>query len=653
MLHNFIIIVWMSELISEYANLLILFLGFLIVSISANQIARVFQKIRLPLITGLIFAGILVGPFVVGLIPITAEKDLKFVYEISLAYIAFAAGAELYLVELRSKLKAIKIHSIVQSITGLILGTVLVFLLIDLMPFAAGLEKEAQIVISLLVSVLFIAPSPASVIAIISELKARGPFTKTTLGVTMAKDFFVVVLFAIVLSISKSLLSTERVQILDFVILILEISLSFGLAYVVGKMLHAVMKWGRRKYLKTALILVIGLLNYTFSNFFREFSAVQFGHEVYFEPLLICLIASFYIANYTKYRAEFLKILNDISLYVYVAFFTLTGASMNLSLLSEVWAVALLLFVVRLITIIMGSFAGSAIHQDKPKYFKVGWMPYVAQAGVALGLVTVVANQFPEWGHDFATLCISVIIINQVVGPPLIAKAITIMGENKKRAPIPEFDGIKDALIFGYDNQAMALAKQLSTKGWVVEIATKDADAIAQDGNIKVLQYTEITKEFFKEIDAQKYDAIVSMLSDDESLEICRLVYEEVGTKDIIVQLNNPTNLEKFKAYNARIVDPSSAMISLLDHFVRSPQATSLILGLEKGKDSRDIVLRNPDLHGITLRELRLPSDVIILSVMRASNVIITHGYTRLRLGDTLTLVGSDKSLDEVQQKFS
>lgn len=648
-----IIIVGMSELQSDYINVFLLILGFLIVSISANQIAMLFQKIKLPLITGLIFAGILVGPFVIGLIPLSAESDLRFINEISLAYIAFAAGAELYLLELRSKLKAIKIHSIVQSLVGMILGTFLVFLLIDLMPFAANLGLEAQIVISMLISVLFVAPSPASVIAVISELRAKGPFTKTMLGVTMAKDFFVVVLFAIVLSISKSILGTDQIQVLDFIILALEILASFGLAFVVGKLLHAIMKWGQRKYLKTGLILILGLLNYTFSNFFRGFSSSSFGHEVYFEPLLICLIASFYIANYTKYRAEFLKILHDISLYVYVAFFTLTGASMDLSVLSEVWTIALLLFIVRLVTVVLGSYAGSALNKDESMYYQVGWMPYVAQAGVALGLVTVVANQFPQWGDDFATLCISVIIINQLVGPPLIAKAITLMGENKKRASAPIFDGIKDVLIFGYSNQSLALANQLVSKGWVVEIATKDVGHISPSENIRVLNYDEISNDFFEKVQASKFDAIVSMLPDDESLEICRLVYEEVGTKDIIVQLNNPSNLEEFKNYDARIVDPSSAMISLLDHFVRSPQATSLILGMEKGKDSRDIMLRNTDLHGITLRELRLPSDVIILSVMRSSNVIITHGYTRLRLGDTLTFVGSDRSLDEVQQKFS
>ena len=121
----------------------------------------------------------------------------------------------------------------------------------------------------------------------------------------------------------------------------------------------------------------------------------------------------------------------------------------------------------------------------------------------------------------------------------------------------------------------------------------------------------------------------------------------------MVIRLNDRANKEDFLLYDAQIVEPATAIVGLMDHFVRSPQATSLLLGLEEGKDSRDVIIRNRDLHGITLRELRLPSDVIILSVIRSNNVIITHGYTRLRIGDTLTCVGSDKSLDEVQLRFS
>ena len=90
----------------------------------------------------------------------------------------------------------------------------------------------------------------------------------------------------------------------------------------------------------------------------------------------------------------------------------------------------------------------------------------------------------------------------------------------------------------------------------------------------------------------------------------------------------------------------------MLDHFVRSPQAASLLLGMQKGQDTSDIQVLNPDIQGLLIRNLRLPADVIILSVKRGGNLIISHGYTRLRAGDTLTMVGSKKSLAEVSLKF-
>ena len=77
----------------------------------------------------------------------------------------------------------------------------------------------------------------------------------------------------------------------------------------------------------------------------------------------------------------------------------------------------------------------------------------------------------------------------------------------------------------------------------------------------------------------------------------------------------------------ALIVDPSTAMVSLFDHLVRSPVATSMLLGMEEGQDIIDIEVRDPSLDGVALRDLRLPDDVLILSVQRDGHV---HHFSRL-----------------------
>ena len=126
----------------------------------------------------------------------------------------------------------------------------------------------------------------------------------------------------------------------------------------------------------------------------------------------------------------------------------------------------------------------------------------------------------------------------------------------------------------------------------------------------------------------------------------------KIGTKDVIVRLYNQVNFSRFHKLGALIVDPSTAIINLLDHFVRSPSATSLLLGMEDNKDAISQEVLDKNLHGVALRNLRIPSDILILSVKRKGQMILSHGYTRLRIGDIVTFVGSPKSLEIVRLRF-
>ncbi|MDE0472761.1 MAG: cation:proton antiporter [Ekhidna sp.] len=635
-------------------EIVLLIAGFLVVAISANQIARRFQKIRLPLITGLIFAGIITGPYVIGLIPINAKSDLNFINEVALAFIAFAAGAELYLRELRSRINSIKWNTFGQLVVTFVLGSVLIYFAANYIPYMRDLSNAAKVSVSMLTAVVFVARSPASAIAVINELRAKGPFVQTVMGVTVVKDFLVIVLFSVCLSLSQVLIEGQDFKYIEILMLLIELGISFAVGfYVYGFLLKTILKWRIRRVIKILFILLAGYSAYYFSHQIEDYTKTEFGHKIFLEPLLMCILASFHVTNYSTSRPEFLKILQDTATPIYVAFFTLTGASFALNVVPEVIAVALILFSIRILTIIIGGYTGGVLAKDPAKFNHLSWMPYITQAGVALGLATVAANTFPSWGQQFATVIIALIIINQFIGPPLFKWAIYRMGEDRSRAQTPEFDGIRDAIIVGYESQSVALARQLKENGWEVQIATKkEQGSFEEPEEIPVRYMKKCSYKEFIAIQADKSEAIVLMLSDEENLEIAEMIYQQIGTKDVIVRLNQRCNSQRFHALGSLIVDPSTAIVSLLDHFVRSPQAASLLLGMEKGQDTRDIELMNSDLHGITLRDLRLPADVIILSVVRGGQTIITHGYTRLRISDTITAVGSIKSLDEVQLKF-
>ncbi len=373
------------------------------------------------------------------------------------------------------------------------------------------------------------------------------------------------------------------------------------------------------------------------------------------EPLLVCMLAGFLITNFGESREVFARILHDAGPPVYVVFFTLTGASLALNVLADAWTLALALVIVRLAGIFLGSFTAGLVAGAPSKHNRVSWMAYVTQAGIALGLAKEVAVEFPAWGASFTTLMIGVVVANQLIGPPLFKSAIRRVKEAHTRALPHVFDGVRDALIFGSDSHAAALAHQLMAHGWQVKLAALDNGLLRQEGelDIEVRRINELRREVLDELGAGDAEAIVAMLpKDDHNYRVCELAYEHFGTDTLVVRLQNRNQTARFQELGALIVDPGVAIVSLLDQFVRSPEGASLLLGLHDGQDVIDLELRDPSLHGIALKHLRLPGDVLILSIRRGNEWLVTHGYTRLRMGDKVTVVGSAGSLERLALQF-
>ena len=636
----------------DIKTLIILLIGFLIVAIASNQIAIVLQKIKFPLITGFIITGIIVGSSFLNFIPLQAIEKLNFLNEIALAIIAFSAGAELYLNDMRSRINSIKWMTIGQLVITFVLSSIIIYFIADRIPFMATMNIESKIAVSILFGTIFVARSPSSAIAVINEMRANGPFTKTVMGVTVVKDVLVIILFAISFSIAKTLINGEAINLLFLIILVSELLISFGLGYVVGKILQIPFQLNIDKNMKGILVIAIGYSIYFFSNYIKVNSVEWFHHEVILEPLLIAIIGSFVLTNYSKHRIEFKELLERISPVIYIIFFTLTGASLSFQTLINVFGIAIILFFLRLLTMILAGFFGVAAAKDPKKYLFIAWMPYLTQAGVALGLATIISNEFPGWGHEFETIIIAIIVINQLIGPPLFKWSLNIVKESHLRAKMDHLQSTRDAIIFGVENQSIALAKQLEKHNWNSRLVSLEDCDIDNSKDFEIIpNFTPSVENF----DRAKFAALAEkdlMLNDEDNYYIAEKIYEHIGTEDVIVRLNQHDNFEKFHQLGTLIIEPSTAIVSLLDHFVRSPNATSLLLGMDEGQDTMDIEINNKDYHGLRIRELRLPTDLIILSIERKGQMLMTHGYTRLRIGDVMTLVGSAKSLEDIKFKL-
>jgi Trk K+ transport system NAD-binding subunit/Kef-type K+ transport system membrane component KefB len=637
----------------EYKELLIYFFGFIWILFASAHFSKFFQRVKLPLITGFIVTGIITGPHILNLITSEAVAHLGFVNDVALAFIAFAAGSELFLKEIRSQFKSIAWNTFGQIVVTFIISAIAVYYLAGLIPFMHDMKPGAKSAVAILAATIFIASSPSSAIAVINEMRAKGPFTKTAMGVTVIKDVLVIIMFAISLSVAGILFAADDFKISQQLLLLFELLLAFGIGWVLSKIIDYLLSLPLNQTIKAILTILAGYGVFVLSNFVRYESLLNLGYEVHFEPLLAGITGSFLVTNYSRYRPEFQKILHETGPMIYVSFFTLTGAMLSIDLLAKVWFIALILLVVRIVAMFIGVYIGSSLAKEPKLFRRIGWMSYITQAGVGLGLATEIAGEFTDWGPEFATIIISVIVLNQFVGPPLFKWALTRVGEAHPKAATPEFDGIRDAIIFGLEDQSIALARQLLTHGWDVKIATtrKESDVeIIEDLDIHFIQNKNL--ETLEALEARKTEAVVLMLSDEENYKICEIIYEHIGTKEIIVRLHDRVNFNKFHELGVIVVEPATAIVSLLDHFVRSPIAASLLLGREDHQDTIDVEVQDKDLHGIYLRNLRLPSDVIVLSVKRKNQMIISHGYTRLRLGDIVTIVGEEESLEEIKLRF-
>lgn len=251
----------------------------------------------------------------------------------------------------------------------------------------------------------------------------------------------------------------------------------------------------------------------------------------------------------------------------------------------------------------LGGITGVIAARDPKEYTFISWMPYVTQAGVALGLATIVATEFPEWGHSFETIIIAIIVINQLIGPPLFKWTLNYVKESHLRAKSTRREHNYDALIIGIESQSIALAQQLAKHKWKPRLVSVDDYKVDDISEFEVLHMTDFSMESLKKLDCANAEAVVLMLSDKKNYELAELIYENIGTKEVIVRLNKRENFNKFHALGALIIEPSTAIVSLLDHFVRSPNSTSLLLGMDEGHDSVDVEIVNRDIHGMRLRD--------------------------------------------------
>lgn len=404
--------------------------GFLL--LAAYLLGDILSWVKFPKITGYIIAGVLAGPYALNFIAKDMVVELKLLDNLALAFIALSAGGELELAGLRRRCRSICLGVLFQ-VVGVFAGVFCMILLgRRFIPFLNDAQTPMLLAAAAVIGVLSIARSPSSAMAIISESKAKGPFTETTLGVTVVIDVLVIALFATTVSVGLTLVQPDvNIDIIFLITVGMELIGSILGGLVVG--------WAVAFYIERigaeipVFILAVAFLVTFFSDQFARFLDAFYEIRFHFEPMLICMTAGFFIRNFTKNGEFFMERLDRLSLPVYILFFSLIGASLNLYELRQTWVLAVLLAFVRGLFIWVSAWLSSRLSGDPPLFAKMSGFSYIAQAGVSLGLCGLLSRNFPDWGSAAAVTIVAMISINQVIGPVTFKYALERVGEARRK----------------------------------------------------------------------------------------------------------------------------------------------------------------------------------------------------------------------------
>jgi Kef-type K+ transport system membrane component KefB len=428
--------------------------------------------------------GCLCGPYVLNMVTTEELPRLSYVTQVALSFIAFSAGGELYLPELRSLLKIILTITGLNALFSYVLMTLFIYLLAVTNVVSwmhVYVPGGCAFTISLIAGSIMVARSPASAIAVVRELKAKGPVTSTMLGVTVVGDVVVLVLFTLSSSIALAVCSGAGFEGGAFIVTLITLVAAVGIGYLLGFFMIFLL-WLPRNGGKYTII-PLGFITFVLCDWFAIYSIKNWGVSINFDALLVCITAGYVVTNQSRNRIAFLKLLGSSATYIFIPFFTKVGVELNLPIFYKSLGFAVLVFLARAACIFLGSFTGARITGMDFSKQKTLWMTMLAQAGVSLGLASEVRVKFPEWGGNFQTSIIAVVLINQFVGPVACKWALRYHGEAGKMVEGEEDEHehgaegvkkVKRAVIVGVDALSIATAQRLLNDSWAVTLLDKN-----------------------------------------------------------------------------------------------------------------------------------------------------------------------------------
>lgn len=399
-----------------------------VVLLSGLILSRAAKLVKLPAVTAYLVAGIFIGPYLLGRLGIdglgftSMEKveSYSLLCDIALGFIAFSIGNEFRLGQLKKTGKQATVIGILQAVCATLLVDAALIGLHFIFP--DKLSLEAAIVLGAIAS----ATAPAATLMVVRQYKAKGPLTDILLPIVALDDAVGLVLFAISFGIAKSL-SSGNVNILSVILEpVIEVVLSLGLGAAMGYIFTYCEKFyhSRSKRLSVSVAFVLLTVGLSMIKF------EVFGIHVAFSSLLVCMMLGTIFCNVCDFSAELMDRLDRWTAPLFIIFFVLSGAELELSVFADgtIVLIGAVYILCRSLGKYFGSYFSAKVTKCDPHIVKYLGFTLLPQAGVALGMAMKAATLSGD-GTLVRNITLFAVLIYELVGPMITKIALTKAGD--------------------------------------------------------------------------------------------------------------------------------------------------------------------------------------------------------------------------------
>jgi Kef-type K+ transport system membrane component KefB len=394
------------------------------------MLSRLAKLVSLPAVTAYLVAGILIGPYFLGRLGIEGIgfnnmeqiNALGIISDTALGFIAFAIGNEFRLAQLKQTGRQATAIGIFQAVfTTIVVDAALISLYFIIPEY---LSLPSAIVLGSVAA----ATAPAATLMVVRQYKAKGPLTDILLPIVALDDAVGLVLFAVSFGVAKALIS-GKVDVLSIILEpLLEVVLSLALGFLMGVLFTFFEKFFHSRSKRLAMSVTFVFLTVALSQLKFE----VFGVNIAFSSLLVCMMLGTVFCNMCDYSEELMDRVDRWSAPLFILFFVLSGAELELSTFSDI--VVVLIGMVYILSRCIGKYFGARLSSSATKcntniikYLGITLFP---QAGVALGMA-IKAETLGAEGLIVTNITLFSVLIYELVGPFLTKVALTKAGEIK------------------------------------------------------------------------------------------------------------------------------------------------------------------------------------------------------------------------------